>query len=261
MRNYTQTCTQICTTRRTLPRRHWLLASLCTAALALPAMGRAEGHSIEPFSQAPSGPLAAPWHFATLPNKTPTEFTVVDLAGEHVLRISTRDAYGNMVLPLHVAPTAHMQLQWRWRVDQLIDKADIKTRAGDDTPIKLCVSFDFDKSQLSFGERTKLRLGKISTGEDIPAETLCYIWDNKLPAGTALHNAFTHRMRYIVLQSGNTSKGQWVKEQRNVAADYQQAFGDESQAMPMVIGLTVSADSDNTHGEGLAYMGDIHLLP
>ncbi|KGH03472.1 hypothetical protein P608_25200 [Comamonas thiooxydans] len=152
-------------------------------------------------------------------------------------------------------------MQWRWRVDQLIDKADIKTRAGDDAALKLCISFDFDKSQLSFGERAKLRLGKISTGEDIPAETLCYVWDNKQPTGTVMHNAFTHRMRYIVLQSGSTHKGQWMAEQRNLASDYLHAFGDESQAMPTIIGVTVSADSDNTHGEGLAYMGDIRLLP
>ena len=68
-------------------------------------------------------------------------------------------------------------------------------------------------------------------------------------------------MRYIVLQSGSTHKGQWVTEQRNLTSDYLQAFGDESQAMPTIIGVTVSADSDNTHGEGLAYMGDIRLLP
>lgn len=79
--------------------------------------------------------------------------------------------------------------------------------------------------------------------------------------GTVMHNAFTHRMRYIVLQSGDAHKGQWVTEQRHLSSDYQQAFGDESQAMPTIIGVTVSADSDNTHGEGLAYMGDIRLAP
>lgn len=46
-----------------------------------------------------------------------------------------------------------------------------------------------------------------------------------------------------------------------MAVDYQQVFGDESQTMPMVIGLTISADRTTTHGEGLAYMGDIHLRP
>lgn len=257
MRTHTQTRA----TRPPLFRQSWLLAALCTAAFSAPCLAQAESHGGLAFSQMPLGPLGAPWHFATLPNKNATDFSLVDKDGEHVLRVSTRDAYGNMVHSLHQTPTSSLKLQWRWRVDQLIDKADIKTRAGDDAAIKLCVSFDFDKSQLSFGERAKLRLGKISTGEDIPAETLCYIWDNKLPVGTVLHNAFTHRMRFIVLQSGGAHKGQWMTEQRHLTEDYQQAFGDESQTMPMVIGVTVSADSDNTHGEGLAYMGDIRLLP
>ena len=257
MRLHSQACA-----RRTPSRLYTLLAAaLCATALAQPATVLAQGHSIPAFSQMQSGPLGSPWHFATLPNKKPTEFSVVDKDGQHVLRVSTQVAYGNMVLALHHSPMPDMRLQWRWRVDQLIDKADIKTRAGDDSAIKLCVSFDFDKSQLSFGERAKLRLGKISTGEDIPAETLCYVWDNKQPMGTFMHNAFTHRMRYIVLQSGAAHKGQWMTEQRNLTADYLQAFGDESQTMPTIIGITVSADSDNTHGEGLAYMGDVHLEP
>ena len=244
---------------RTFPRRPALAVA---AALALVSgASLAQGDTALSFSKMPVGALTAPWHFATLPNKNATEFAVADMDGQHVLRVATRDAYGNMVHPLHQPPSASPQLHWRWRVDRLVEKADIKSKAGDDSALKLCVSFDYDKSQLSFGERTKLRLGKISTGEDIPAETLCYVWDNKQPAGAVMHNAFTHRMRYIVLQSGSTHKGQWVAEQRNLASDYLHAFGDESQAMPTIIGVTVSADSDNTHGEGLAYMGDIRLLP
>lgn len=216
------------------------------------------------FSQLPEGPLPAPWHFATLPGKSPTQFGIASLDGEHVLRVSTSDAYGNLVYPLPAAvngAAAALRLSWRWRVDQLVAKADIRSRSGDDAALKLCVSFDFDRSRLGFGERARLRLGQIHTGERIPAETLCYVWDNQLPVGTQLHNAFTHRMRFIVLQSGSTHLGRWMSESRDLAADYAQAFGDESAGMPAVIDITVSADSDNTHGSGLAYMGDIHLGP
>lgn len=248
---------------RTIPRRRTPWRTPLAAALATFTLqaGLAQSPSPAPFSKMAAGALPAPWHFASLPNKTPTEFGIVQLNGENVLRVSTKDAYGNMVHPLHQQGSAAMQLQWRWRVDELVGKADIRSRSGDDAALKLCVSFDFDRSQLGFGERAKLCLGKISTGEDIPAETLCYLWDNKQPVGTQLHNAFTHRMRFIVLQSGSAHQGQWMTEQRNLAADYAQAFGDESSAMPEVIGITVSADSDNTHGSGLAYMGDIRLQP
>lgn len=242
---------------------HWRKPSCIFWACGLLAAGaQAQGLEAAAFSHLPQGPVpAALWHFATLPNKTPTEFRVVDLQGEHVLRVATADAYGNLVHPLHLPAAPGQRLSWRWRVDQLIAQADIRTRSGDDAALKLCVSFDFDRSRLGFGERTKLRLGQISTGERIPAETLCYVWDNQLPVGTQLHNAFTHRLRFIVLQSGGAHLGQWIGESRDLGADYAQAFGDESGSMPDITGITISADSDNTHGSGLAYMGDIHLEP
>ena len=243
-------------------RQSRLAAALATAMSTLAVSALAQGSSIPAFSQMPPGPLGGPWHFATLPNKNPTAFNVVDQDGGHVLRVSTQDAYGNMVHTLHLSASPDLQLQWRWRVDQLIDKADIKTRAGDDAALKLCMSFDFDKSQLSFGERARLRLGRISTGEDIPAETLCYVWDTQLPVDSVLHSPFTHRLRYLVLHGSNAPLGRWQEEKRDLAADYARAFGDESpQGMPALTAITVSADADNTHGEGLAYLGDIHLLP
>ena len=237
-----------------------LRTCLATFMAVAPLAALAQESVQPPFSRMAAGPVPKPWHFASLPNKAHTDFSIVSLEGQNVLRVATADAYGNLVFPLHLPPTPAIHLQWRWRVDELISKADIRQRSGDDSALKLCVSFDFDKSQLSWGERAKLRMGKVSTGEDIPAETLCYVWDNQLPAGSSLHNAFTHRMRYIVLQSGTTHLGQWMQERRDLAADYTRTFGDESpQGMPDVLGITVSADSDNTHASGLAYMGDIHL--
>jgi hypothetical protein len=47
-----------------------------------------------------------------------------------------------------------------------------------------------------------------------------------------------------------------------VAADYKRMFGDESpDKVPDIVGVAIQADSDNTHGHGLSYVGDITLLP
>lgn len=208
------------------------------------------------------GKVPAPWHFATLPRKRPTLFEVVELGGTRVLRVHAPASYGNLVLPLPRMQPPLARLQWRWRVDQAVAQADLRQRAGDDAALKLCIAFDFDKRQLPWRERAALSLAEVSTGERIPSQTLCYVWDVQLPVGAMLHNAFTHRMRYLVLQSGTAHLGQWRTEQRDLAADYAQAFGDEApQGMPAPVSLAVSADADNTQGEGLGYMGDIQLLP
>ena len=107
MRFHSQTFAQ----RKPSPSRIWLAAALATVISTLAVPGLAQGSGIPAFSQMPPGPLGGPWHFATLPNKNPTAFNVVDQNGGHVLRVSTHDAYGNMVHSLQQAAAPDLQLQ------------------------------------------------------------------------------------------------------------------------------------------------------
>ncbi|MES2991132.1 MAG: DUF3047 domain-containing protein [Pseudomonadota bacterium] len=235
-----------------------LLLALCTAA---PAWAADEA-PIAAFSSAAVGDPPAAWKFTTLPNKTPTKFSVVEMGGAKVLRVTAEDSYGNLVHAMKVKVSDQATLSWRWRVDKLIDEADLKVRSGEDAAAKVCVSFGFDAAKLPLGERAKLSLARSSTGEDVPTETLCYVWDNKIAANTDVVSAFTKRIRFMVLQSGSGKLGQWVTEKRNLAADHQRMFKDESEGnVPDVVAVAVGADADNTHGKGLAYVGDLSLKP
>jgi hypothetical protein len=238
-----------------------LNALLLGLFIAAPAWA-ADDAAIAPFSSAAVGDPPAAWKFATLPNKTPTKFSVVEMGGAKVLKVTAEDSYGNLVHAMRVKVSEQATLSWRWRVDKLIDEADLKVRSGEDAAAKVCVSFGFDGSKLNLGERAKLSLARSSTGEDVPTETLCYVWDNKLAADTGLVSVFTKRIRFIVLQSGSAKLGQWISERRNLAADHQRMFKDESEGnVPDVVAVAVGADADNTHGRGLAYVGDLTLKP
>ena len=231
-------------------------------ALAADDPAASAGAAISPFSAAAVGEPPAAWKFATLPNKVPTKYTIADLAGTRVLKVESDESYGNLVHAMRVTVSERAALAWRWRVDKLLDDADLKVRGGDDSAAKLCVFFGFDGSKLPFGERTKLALARSSTGQDVPTQTLCYVWDNKLAIDTTLASPFTKRIRYIVLQSGASKLKQWVAQKRDLVADYQRLFGDESEGKtPDVTGVAVQADSDNTKGHGLSYFGDITLTP
>jgi len=48
--------------------------------------------------------------------------------------------------------------------------------------------------------------------------------------------------------------GAWVSESRNIFDDYKTAFGKEP---PMITGIAIMTDSDNTGESALAYYGDI----
>ena len=231
-------------------------ACLCTAARA------ADDAAITAFSSAQPGEPPAAWKFANLPNKAPTRFTVAELNGARVLKVEADNSYGNLVHTMHAAASERTTVAWRWRVDKLIDEADLRVRAGEDSAAKLCLFFAFDAAKLPFGERTKLAMAQSVSGQEVPTETLCYVWDNKLPPDTGLVSVFTKRIRFIVLESGAAHLGQWVAQKRNVGADYQRMFGDESGGkFPEITGVAVAADADNTHSRSLAYFSDITLVP
>ena len=238
-----------------------VLIGLACTALAWPVLAADEA-AIKPFSSAAPGEPPAGWKFTNLPNKAATKFSVVDLNGARVLKVEAEDSYGNLVHGLHVQPGEHSMVAWKWRVDKLIDNADLKVKSGEDSPAKVCVFFAFDAAKLPFGERARLALAKSATGEDVPTESLCYVWDNKLAIGTTQTSVFTKRIRFLVLQSGSSQLGQWMSERRDLSVDYQRVFGDESEGkFPEVVGVAVGADADNTHGHSLAYVGDVTLAP
>jgi len=233
----------------------WTLAQ--TAAPAAPAATP----GLRAFSSAAEGAPPAPWRVVGLPtSKKPlTEFDIVTLGGERVLRVRADRSYANLS---HRLPpnTAAARLQWRWRLDQAVAGADLRTKNGDDTPIKVCALFDLPLEALSFMERNVLRLTRAALGEYLPGATLCYVWDQKLPAGTELPNAFTRRIHYLVLNSGNTPLQTWVSHSRDLRADFLRSFGQESSTVPPLLAVAVGADADNTAETSLAYVGDLTLV-
>src|SRR5215213_934787 len=161
-------------------------ALLCMAAPS----ARADG-VLTPFSTAPGPQAPAPWRFSTLPNKAPTKFEITQLDGQKVLKVDADKSYGNLVHPTRVQLNEETTLSWRWKVEEFVEGANLRTKGGDDGAAKMCVFFDFPADRLSVGERTKLALAKNSTGEAVPTQTLCYVWDVKETKGSEFDNAFT----------------------------------------------------------------------
>jgi hypothetical protein len=233
---------------------------LVTFLLLAATAARAEGSLLQPLGVGPVP--AAPWHVAGLPQqrRPHTRFEVVELDGRRALRVESDGGYGNLVHPLQLARPA-LHLAWQWRVDRLVAAADLRTRLGDDTALKVCVFFDEPMEQVPFVERQLLRIARSRSEERLPSATVCYVWDNTLPVGTTLANAYTRRMRYLVLESGAEHLHRWRSERRDVAADFMRLFGDESRQPPAIVGIAIGADADNTHGHSLAHLAGLTLEP
>jgi len=234
---------------------------VAAALLCMAAPGARAEALLTPFSAAPGPQAPAPWRFTTLPNKAPTKFEITELDGQKVLKVDADKSYGNLVHATRVQLNAEATLAWRWKVESFVEGADLRTKSGDDGAAKVCVFFDFPADRLSVGERTKLALAKSSTGESVPTQTLCYVWDVKESKGSEFDNAFTKRIRMDVLESGATNKaGGWLNERRNLLADYKRAFGAEAgDTVPDVVGVAIQADADNTKAHGISYFSDVDL--
>lgn len=234
-----------------------LLAGLGVIGWSLSAVGH-----LTPWSAAEGDKPPAPWHVHPFPGgrKPLTRFDIVSLDGQRVLRVAADKSYGTLRhdLPGLALPRG-TTLHWRWRLEQPLREADLRRKGGDDTPIRVCALFDLELNKLGFFERNLLLAARRLSNQYLPAETLCYVWDHRLPAGSELPNPFSRRLRYVVLNSGDSQLNAWVAHERDLAADFLRVFGDETDSVPPLVGLLIGADADNTEGSSLAYVGDLEL--
>ena len=204
-----------------------------------------------------------PWIVEALPGQrlAVTAFRVVQLDGRLALRIEANASYGNLVHRLKRAPATGW-LSWQWRIDELNRAVDLRSKQADDTSAKVCVMFDMAIDRVPFIERQILRLARSRTGIELPAATVCYVWDAALAAGTRIDNAYSRRVRYLILRSGSAPTHQWMSERRDVAADFLSLFGDESAAeVPSIQAIAIGGDADNTGGKSLAFVADLRFVP
>lgn len=201
------------------------------------------------------------WQLGGLPdNKAPrSTFEALALDGEAVLALRTQGSYGVLTHPWR--GPAPPSLGWRWRLEQPLAGADIKTKAGDDAALKVCVMLDQPPADIPLLQRSVLALARSVSGQNLPSATLCYVWDNRYPAGTRGANPYSARVRFMVLNGVETATGQWVSQRRNIAEDFALLFGQESAALPPVTAVAVGADSDNTQGSSLGYVTQLRWLP
>lgn len=230
-----------------------LLFALAAAGAALAAEERL---MIAAFSAARAGAaLPAGWlPLSASGSAAPTRYTLVDDGGTTVLHAEAKASASALSHPLRVDPAATPWLRWRWKIGTLIEQADLRTREGDDFPARLYVMFDYPLEKLPFVERSKLRLARALFDPNLPAATLCYVWDGKAARGTIAPSAYTNRVRLIVVESGSTRVNRWVDVERNIAADFRAAFGEDP---PAVTAIAVAVDTDNTGAFATSYFGDI----
>ena len=206
-------------------------------------MGHAATEWVGRFPAGAAG-LPEPWRVQQLDERiAPTHYALKTWDGVVAVEAVAERSMALLGRPLDIDLEATPHLCWLWRVDAPLATADMRTKAGDDYAARVYLSFRIAPEALGLGTRAKLALARSIYGDQVPDAALNYVWDNRQPVGTVMPNAYTDRTRMVVLRSGAGDAGGWVMERRDVAEDFERAFG----ALPAQLsGIALASDTDNT---------------
>ena len=246
-----------------LPSRRTVLVGLAAVVLAGTLAAAAPGLPalvVAAFSEAtPGQPPPASYERISLDDDgPPTRYTVVrDSSGTPVVKAFAHNAATSLGKRLRIDLDEYPVLEWRWKVEDVLEAGDVTKKSGDDYPARVYVTFDYDPANLGFFEKVKYRTLKTLGYDDIPLRAISYIWASRAPVGEIVANPYTDWVMMVPVESGCTHCGTWRTERRNVRADYRAAFGEDP---PPVNGVAIMTDTDHTGEKATAYYGDIRFL-
>ncbi len=207
------------------------------------------------ISQTPTQPRR--WRHFALPGKTPTQFAYTRHDGRDAMAVLSVASASMVRKEVRVEPARLGALRFSWQVPELIAGADMAVRDSDDSPVRLVLAFEGDRSTFSARNAMLSELSRALTGEEMPYATLMYVWANEGEAGRVIVNPRTDRIRKLVVESGPAGLGRWLDYERDVRADFERAFGEPPGAL---VGVGLMTDSDNTRSRAQAWYGPVRLL-
>jgi hypothetical protein len=206
-------------------------------------------------AEAEGNALPAYWKPFTFKKiKRHTTYTLVKDGDTVVIKAVAEASASGLTREIKINPKEYPTVQWRWKVKNILKKGDVYRKEGDDYPARLYITFEYDPSKLGLLERAKYEAVRLLYGQYPPLGAINYIWESKAPIGTIVPNPYTNQVMMIIVESGEANLNQWVSEERNVSDDYKKAFGEEP---PMISGVAIMTDTDNTGESATAYYGDI----
>lgn len=237
-----------------------LLALL--AGLALAGCSALHPGAAEPDGDAAGAPavqaFGQQWTPQHLPTKAPTVYQHDQRLGREAIAARANGSASLLRKPIRIEAADLGRLRLSWLAEQVIADADLGARGRDDSPVRVVLAFEGDRSRFSARDAAASELSQLLTGEPLPYATLMYVWCNRRPVGSVIDSPATSRIRKIVLDSGASGLGQWRDHERDVRADFERAFGESPGAL---VGVALMTDSDNTRSRVRAWYGGLQWLP
>jgi Protein of unknown function (DUF3047) len=192
-----------------------------------------------------------------LPGKQPSDFRAVRIEGRDAMAVTAVSSASMLRRKVHVEPLNLGQARFSWNVPELIATADMGHRDFDDSPVRVVLAFDGDRSRFSAKNAMLNELTRALTGDEMPYAVLMYVWSKQRPVGEIIHSPRTDRIRKLVIESGSEKLGHWQLYERNIATDFQDVYNEPPGAL---IGMGIMTDTDNTRTSTKAWYGALQVL-
>ncbi len=155
-----------------------------------------------------------------------------------VLKAESKDTASGLFYEQRIDLQKTPFINWRWRVENLMDSVNEQDKSGDDFVARIYV---IKSGGLVFWN----------------SKAINYVWSSASAKEKSWPNPFAgdHVMMTAVRSSADKT-GTWYTEKRNLRADFKRLTGEDIQYIDAVAVMT---DTDNAHGEAKAYYGDIYF--
>jgi hypothetical protein len=232
-----------------------LIAFICaTALLAAASLAPADDRAVlfrENFASLDN------WKPFTFPKiKKHSLYTIENNGEKHVLKAESNASASAIVYKDVIDVYEHPQVKWRWKVKNVYAQGDVRSKEGDDYPIRVYIMFEYDPEKAGALDRIKYSFAKSLYGEYPPQSSLSYIWSSKDDPETFVVSPYTDKAMMVLLEKGPAKIGAWVDEEIDILADYQKAFKTKPPARARI---AIMNDSDNTGESSVSFIEYIEV--
>lgn len=147
-----------------------------------------------------------------------------------------------------VGAQAARTARWDWAVVQGVAATDLTVKGGDDRNLALYFVYTDPETAATLTPRAARRLLR-----DKKTTALVYVWGGAHRRGEVLASPYHAGLRTLVRRPAGLGQ---FSERVDLVADYQKAFGTAPQVL---VGIGVTADSDDTDGQIRARVSDLRL--
>jgi len=137
---------------------------------------------------------------------------------------------------------------WNWAVAEGVGATDLRRKGGDDRNLALYFVFTDAGTAATVDVSSARKLLQAPN-----TRALVYVWGGDHAAGSILPSPYHPGLVTVVKRGPGTGQ---FSERVDLRTDYRRAFGAEA---PVLVGLGVSADSDDTDGRITARISDLRL--